>query len=85
MGGEGFVESLIYYLQGYKDIKEIPKNQRYVYRPGLDTLFDEGIRSDRNMRKQQAIVAVERYGYSQKEVAEFLGIHSSVVSRMVRR
>jgi predicted XRE-type DNA-binding protein len=29
--------------------------------------------------------AVERYGYSQREVAEYLGVHYSSVSRMLRK
>jgi len=29
--------------------------------------------------------AVERYGYSQKEVADYMGIHYSTVSRMVNK
>jgi excisionase family DNA binding protein len=28
---------------------------------------------------------VERYGYSQREVAEYLGVHYSSVSRMLRK
>ncbi|MBI4688170.1 MAG: helix-turn-helix transcriptional regulator [Nitrospirae bacterium] len=34
------------------------------------------------MREQKK--AVERYGYTQKEVADFIGVHYSVVSRLLR-
>jgi putative transposase len=34
---------------------------------------------------RKAKEAVERYGYRQKEVADYLGIHYSTVSRMVNK
>ncbi|MEW6067363.1 MAG: helix-turn-helix domain-containing protein [Nitrospirota bacterium] len=34
---------------------------------------------------RKAKEAVGRYGYSQKEVADYLGIHYSTVSRMVNK
>ncbi len=84
LGKEDFVESLIDYVKGYRDIKEIPKSQRYISRPGLDILFSEDIKENRTKRKKKAIEAVERYGYSQKEVADYLGIHYSVVSKLLK-
>ncbi len=46
---EDFVEGLIDYVKGYRDIKEIPSGYRYANRPGLDRLFDEGIKGDRKI------------------------------------
>jgi predicted XRE-type DNA-binding protein len=34
---------------------------------------------------RKAKEAVERYGYSQKDVADYLGVHYSTVSRMVNK
>jgi transcriptional regulator with XRE-family HTH domain len=34
---------------------------------------------------RKAKEAVERYGYTQKEVADYLGIHYSTVSRMANK
>ncbi len=72
LGEEDFAESFLDYVKGYREIKEIPKRQRYVSRPCLDVLFKEDIIE--NKRKKNAIKAVERYGYSQKEVRKKLQI-----------
>jgi len=85
LGKEEFVESLIDYVKGYRDVKEIPKSQRYVNRPKLDVLFNQDIIKDRSKRNKQAIEAVEEYGYSQKEVADCIGIHYSVISKLIKR
>ena len=84
LGKEDFAESLIDYVKGYRDIKEIPRSQRYAGRPGLDRLFDEETKGDRKKRKKKAHEAVERHGYSQKEVADCLGIHYSVISKLLK-
>jgi putative transposase len=61
----------------------IPKNQRYIGRPGLAELLKGTKRRKEISRKAKE--AVERYGYSQKEVADYLGIHYSTVSRLVNK
>ena len=85
LGKEEFAEGLMDYIKGYRDIKEIPKSQRYADRPRLDTLFDEGIIKDKTKRNKIAKEAIERYGYTQKEIADFVGIHYSVVSRLLKK
>lgn len=85
LGKEEFVESLIDYIRGNRDIKEIPKSQRYADRPRLEELFDKGAIKDRAKRNKMVKVAVERYGYTQKEVADFIGVHYCVVSRLLKR
>ena len=84
LGKEDFMESLIDYVKGYRDIREIPRGQRYAGRPGLDGLFDEEIKGDRKKRKKKVQEAVEKHGYSQKEVADYIGIHYSVISRLLK-
>ncbi|MFN3481193.1 MAG: hypothetical protein ACK415_12530 [Thermodesulfovibrionales bacterium] len=73
------------YIKGHRDIKEIPRSQRYADRPRLEMLFTEGIIKDRMKRNRIAKDAIERYGYTQKEVADFIGIHYSVVSRLLKK
>jgi transposase len=40
---------------------------------------------DRRKRAQGVIKAVLMYGYSQKEVADYIGIHYSTVSKIVKK
>ena len=79
--GEGiFFEKLLAHVKAHEDIKEIPRRQRYVNRPALSTILAHEEHSAKQIRK-----AVMDYGYSQKEVAEFLGVHYSTISRWVNR
>lgn len=83
LGEEDFVHRLIGYVRGREKIKEIPRSQRYVTRPDLARLFNDRGFMDRERRHKKVVEAVERYGYSQKEVADFLGMHYSTISRLV--
>jgi REP element-mobilizing transposase RayT len=82
LGDRGFVERLIDYVRGYEDVKEIPRSQRYVNRPGLDDIF-RNIRGEKRKRDKGIAEAVIRWGYSQKGVADYLGLHYSTVSRLM--
>lgn len=81
LGGESFFETLRPILEGKADIGEIPRCQRLAGRPGLETLF--AAVQCREGRNCKIVEAVERWGYSQKEVADRFGLHYSAVSRIV--
>lgn len=83
LGNEDFVETLKRYVKVYEAIAEIPRRQRYVSRPPLQKLF-EGKRT-KTTRDRAMIQAVHRYGYSQREVAEVVGLHYATVSRIVNK
>jgi putative transposase len=83
LGGEDFVEKLKGYVKGYEDIAEIPRSQRYVSRPSLKKLFD----GKRAKATRDTVIgqAVHRHGYSQREVADWLGLHYATVSRIANK
>mgnify|MGYP002075353023 CR=1 FL=1 len=83
LGKEDFVERLKGYVKGYEEISEIPRRQRYVSRPPLKTLFEA--KPTRTKRNTAIIQAVHRYGYSQREVADWLGLHYATISRIANR
>jgi hypothetical protein len=83
LGEPDFVESLRGYLSGSEDVKEIPRRQRYVGRPTLPQVFDGTL--SRARRDALIVQAVERHGYTQKEVADVVGLHYSTVSRVANR
>jgi REP element-mobilizing transposase RayT len=84
LGDEDFVDRLHGYVKGQMDIKEIPKRQRYAGRPSLESLFEEEGTTGEKHRASAIKRAVMEHGYSLKEVGDFLGIHSSTVSRISR-
>lgn len=85
LGREDFVERLIKYVKGYEEIKEIPKNQRYIGRLRLKEIFNGKTLLDRPKRNKKIVEAVEKYGYSQKEIADYLRMHYSTISRLVNK
>jgi REP element-mobilizing transposase RayT len=85
LGEEGFGDTLLDYVKGYQEIQDIPKSQRYIDRPELHDIITEKELSDKKKRNQKIIEAIERYGYSQREIARYLGMHYASISRLARR
>ena len=68
-------------MRGYEGIEEIPKSSRYLSRPGLGEIFRQGLEQGRLGRNRAIVEAVEKWGYNQKEVADYLGLHYSQINR----
>ncbi len=83
LGKEDFVKKLRGYVKGYETIAEIPRSQRYMSRPQLKKLFEGKL--PKAKRDTAIVQAVHRYGYSQREVADVLGLHYATVSRIANR
>jgi ribulose 1,5-bisphosphate carboxylase large subunit-like protein len=64
-------------------VPEIPKSQRYAIRPALEKIFEGSILSDRAKRDRRIREAVEKFGYTQRAVADYLGFHFTYVSRIL--
>ena len=65
-----------------QQMREIPKGQRFPGRPTLERLFARR-NSDKTMRDQLMERAVSEFGYSQMELASFLDLHYSTISRIL--
>jgi putative transposase len=83
LGEDDFVQSLTDYFGRHKDVPEIPKSQRYAARPGLEKILEGSIFSDRAKRDRRVREAVEKFGYTQRAVADYLGFHFTYVSRIL--
>ena len=84
LGGDDFAEGLTERLQRYNKVPDIPKSQRFVDRPALENLFNKNILKDKQMRDNRIFEAVEKHGYRQIEIAQYLDLHPSTVSNIVR-
>jgi len=82
LGLDGFAEALAGHVSGKGDIREIPKGQRFLGRPSLQELF-AARPTKKTARDKKIAGAVRRYGYSQIEVADHLGLHYSTISRIL--
>jgi putative transposase len=83
LGEDGFVDTLADYFGKHKNMPEIPKSQRYAGRPALEKLFKRSIVSDKGKRDRMVREAVEKFGYTQRAVADYLGFHFTYVSRIL--
>jgi putative transposase len=84
LGSEKFIERVRELLGGKEEIQEIPRLQRHVGRPALEVLFQAGEHLTKNMRNPMIYGAHVRHGYALKEIAEFLGIHYTTVSKVIK-
>ncbi len=85
LGGAAFVERFRDHFQRHKDIPEIPRSQRFADRPAMDEIFSQDINRDMGRRNEKVVEAVEGYGYTQREVADFLGLHFTSISRIMNK
>lgn len=83
LGSEGFIEKLRPYLRGRRKLREVPRKQRLLDRPSLKTLFgdtDQGSKARRNLLIRRAHL---QCGYTLSEIAAYLDIHYTTVSKVV--
>jgi len=84
LGEEEFTTTLMDYLRGKRDIPELSKIQRYADRPSLTQIFSGRIVQDIGKRNEKIQEAVQQYGYRQREVADYLDMHFTSISRILR-
>ena len=65
-----------------ENLKEIPRKQRYINRLSLKEVLNY---QNKNQRDHVMCIAHLQYAYTLKEIAEYLGIHYTTVSRAVKR
>lgn len=80
LGSEEFVAWCRRQAQEAGNIREIPRAQRFAGRPDLGKILNGPAK-----RSAKILEAVETYGYSQKAVADELGVHYSAVSKLLSR
>lgn len=85
LGREGFVEQLQSRLDDVKEVMEIPKEERFAARPSLDCLLRDAQPRSCPEKNNRIYTAYKDHGYTQKEIADFLGVHYATVSRAVKR
>lgn len=84
LGGEGFIEKFRDLLSKKEDMREIPRLQRYVCRPKIGDLFKKEKISTKHIRNGKIYNAHIKYGYTLKEIADYLGIHYTTVSKVIK-
>jgi len=83
LGSSEFAARMLDYVKGHATLQEIPRRERLINRPGLAAIFTETTMNSKADRNRAMRVAVEEFGYRQKEIADHLELHYSTVSRLL--
>lgn len=83
LGKEIFVEKIKDLLSVKEKIKEIPRIERFATRFSFTEIFKKT--RDREERDKNIHIAHVKYGYTLKEIGDYLGIHYSTVSKSLRK
>ena len=84
LGSEQFSGEWTSRLAESQSLQEIPKAERLAARPDLPSLMGAGCCS-REEKDAKIYQAYRVYGYTQKQIADFLGVHYATVSRAITR
>jgi hypothetical protein len=63
-------------------IEEITRKQRYLTKPALKEIFKG---KDKKSKDQVMSEAYLQYGYTLKDIAEYIGVHYTTVSRAIKK
>lgn len=84
LGNDAFVEKLQPLLEDKGQIKEIPRTQRLLHRPGLKKLFTKLTCSEKALRDETIRKAYLEHGYNMAMIARRVGLHYSTVSKIIK-
>ena len=84
LGTKDFVEKIKGLLQTKESVKEIPREQRFAGRPLLQAIFKDVPKKDKNRRNKGIHQAHLKYGYTLKEIGDFLGYHYTTISKVIK-
>jgi DNA-binding MarR family transcriptional regulator len=69
-------------IRSKEKLKEITIKQRYVTQPPLDIILKY---KDKKSKDQKMYKAYLQYGYTLKDIAEYIGVHYTIVSRVIKK
>ncbi|MCK4356844.1 addiction module toxin RelE, partial [Candidatus Bipolaricaulota bacterium] len=84
LGNEEFAEQIRPLLHAAVQSKEIPRVERMLAKPTLEELFQD-MKTDKALRNERIHTAVREHDYTLFQLQEYLGLHYSTISRIVKR
>ena len=83
LGAEDFVTGCRARLGGAAELEEVSRREKLAGRPGLESILED-VTCGKAERNKAIAKAYLEHGYRMKEIADFLGIHYTTVSRAVK-
>jgi len=66
-------------MEQKEQLTEIPRQQLYATRPSLEELFQT-----KNERERKMYQVNQKYGYTLKEIGQYLGLHYTTISKIIK-
>ena len=85
LGGREFIEKISPWLKDKSGLTEIPKRERFAFRPTLTDLLSRQTITSKEERNKAIVTAHLEYGYSLSEIARHLGLHYTSISKILKR
>lgn len=85
LGSKEFVDRLRPAAKDKKEIREIPKVQRFAFRPPLEEIMSPEKKRNIEQRNMAIETAYSEYGYTQSEIARHLELHYGTISRIIKQ
>lgn len=86
LGDDEFVEKVGKFTGEKRSQKEIARRERFSDRPALEDILPRRISRSISPGTVEAICqARDNHGYSMKQIADFLGVHTSTLTKAIKR
>jgi putative transposase len=80
LGSDYFLAKMEQFTEQKEQLIEIPKKQLYALRPPLDKIFQT-----KDKREIKIYQASQKYGYTLKEIGQYLGLHYTTISKIIKK
>jgi len=68
-----------------QSLAPVARNQRIQSRPLLKDLFKDALNDSKEVRDRLINEAFRIYGYTQSEIGDYIGLHTTTISRIVKK
>ena len=67
-------------MEQKEQLTEIPRTQQYATRPSLEKIFQTN-----DKREIKIYQASQKYGYTLKEIGQYLSLHYTTISKIIKK
>jgi len=80
LGSDKFMAKMEQFIEQEANLSEVPRKQLYPTRPTLVEIFQAN-----DKREMKVYQASQEHGYTLREIAAFLGLHYTTISKIIKR
>ena len=84
LGESTFMEEVVLHVKSRENIPDISKPERFLNRPDIPSIFTPEVLNRKSKRNDRIVEAIRMHGYTQREVANYLNLHFTTISRILR-